>query len=810
MAEALTLGAVVFDEIDLEALKPSFNRVVRVAMALFDAAGGEVMVRTGERVWRSSGQQVQDTPAAELVERGDDVLWIDDAQADPRVARRVGSDERAAWRLYVGAPIHLADGRLLGVLSVADQAPRPRDERLAKRLKDLAELVADAFQRHEALRARDQAEADAQAARATLASIVESAPMALVMTDKDMRVIQASPRWRAARGLMDVNVHGRTLYELFPGGYERWSEAFDRALGGATVHGDKVSLVRPDGKQTWIRSEHTPWRDANGEIGGLLLMSVDITDMVEALSAAKDSEQRLQLAMQIGDLHMWDADYGRMAVTAAGAASTLDYDRGLEFSDVEEDNIWRIVHPHDRPAAMAMWERYLQDGTPFRAVFRLLQMNGPHRWVQSATAVINNEAGEVERVIGVIRDIDAQKRGEIALAKARDAAEAANRAKSEFLANMSHEIRTPLNGVMGVASALSRTTLDPAQKEMVGLIETSAQTLEGLLSDVLDLARIESGRLELKAEPFELAQSVEDVGALFFPAARDKGLEFSITTAPSARGEFKGDAIRFRQILSNLISNAVKFTAAGKITVSVDVEGASPERVVVQVCDTGIGFDAAAGARLFERFEQADGSITRRYGGTGLGLAISRSLADAMGGELYATSSPGEGSVFTLKLSLPRPLSEAAADSSKPETGGEPFDLSRFRVLLAEDHPTNRRVVELILRSAGVELTCVEDGAEAIRVWAGGDFDLVLMDMQMPVMDGLTAIRAIRRREAAESSRPRTLIYALTANAMAEHDKASAEAGADGHLTKPITVDDLLSAVRDAASTVETDRRQSA
>ncbi len=786
MAEALTLGAVVFDEIDLEALKPSFNRVVRVAMALFDAAGGEVMVRTGERVWRSSGQQVQDTPAAALVERGDDVLWIDDAQADPRVARRVGSDERAAWRLYVGAPIHLADGRLLGVLSVADQAPRPRDERLAKRLKDLAELVADAFQRHEALRARDQAEADAQAARATLASIVESAPMALVMTDKDMRVIQASPRWRAARGLMDVNVHGRTLYELFPGGYERWSEAFDRALGGATVHGDKVSLVRPDGKQTWIRSEHTPWRDANGEIGGLLLMSVDITDMVEALSAAKDSEQRLQLAMQIGDLHMWDADYGRMAVTAAGAASTLDYDRDLDFADVAED------------------------GTPFRAVFRLLQMNGPHRWVQSATAVINNEAGEVERVIGVIRDIDAQKRGEIALAKARDAAEAANRAKSEFLANMSHEIRTPLNGVMGVASALARTTLDSAQQEMVGLIETSAQTLEGLLSDVLDLARIESGRLELKAEPFELAQSVEDVGALFFPAAREKGLEFSITTAPSARGEFKGDAIRFRQILSNLISNAVKFTAAGKITVSVDVEGVSPERVVVQVRDTGIGFDAAAGARLFERFEQADGSITRRYGGTGLGLAISRSLADAMGGELYATSSPGEGSMFTLKLSLPRPLPEAAADSSKTATASEPLDLSRFRVLLAEDHPTNRRVVELILRSAGVELTCVEDGAEAIRVWAAGDFDLVLMDMQMPVMDGLTAIRAIRRREAAESSRPRTLIYALTANAMAEHAKASAEAGADGHLTKPITVDDLLSAVRDAASTVDAEARKSA
>jgi signal transduction histidine kinase/ActR/RegA family two-component response regulator len=457
---------------------------------------------------------------------------------------------------------------------------------------------------------------------------------------------------------------------------------------------------------------------------------------------------------------------------------------------------------------MALWEKHVEDGTPFRTEFRLLQMNGPHRWAQSATTVIRDEGGEVVRVMGVIRDIDVQKRGAIALEKAKDAAEAANRAKSEFLANMSHEIRTPLNGVMGVASALSRTTLDPAQKEMVGLIESSAQTLEGLLSDVLDLARIESGRLELKAEPFELAQAVEDVGALFFPAARDKGLEFSVTASPAARDEFEGDAVRFRQVLSNLVSNAVKFTAAGKIAVSVDVEGVEPERVVVQVSDTGIGFDAAAGARLFERFEQADGSITRRYGGTGLGLAISRSLAQAMGGELYAVSSPGEGSVFTLKLDLLRARRAIAVQAASASDESQ-VDLSRFRVLLAEDHPTNRRVVELILRSAGVQLTCVEDGAEAIRVWAAGDFDLVLMDMQMPVMDGLTATRAIRRREAA-SERPRTLIYALTANAMAEHAKASAEAGADGHLTKPITVDDLLSAVRDAASTVDADTRKSA
>ncbi|HZZ34697.1 MAG TPA: ATP-binding protein, partial [Caulobacteraceae bacterium] len=775
MAGAEARSAVLFDDIDLETLKPSFNRIVRVAMALFDAEYGDVMIRVGEKVWRNSGDHGQSTPVSELVEQTDDVFWVHDAPTDTRVIGRLDQRILERRRFYAGAPIRLADGRQIGVISVCDRTPRPYEERLAKRLRDLAGLIGDEFQRHTAILARARAEAEAHAARATLASIVESAPMALVMTDKEMRIVRASPRWRSERGLTGAEIEGRSMYELFPGSQTRWQEGFERALAGHAVHGDRIGVTLPDGSQKWIRSEHTPWRDATGEIGGLMLMSVDITDMVEALETASRTQQRLELALQIGDLHMWEADYKRMAVTAGGAASTLDYDRDLDFADVEDDNIWRIVHPADRPAAMALWERYMADGTPFRTEFRLLQMNGPHRWAQAAAAATRDETGEVTRVIGVIRDIDAEKRGEIALAKARDAAEAANRAKSEFLANMSHEIRTPLNGVMGVASALSKTNLDPAQREMVGLVESSAQTLESLLSDVLDLARIESGRLELKAEPFDLVQAVEDVGALFFPAARDKGLKFVVQAAPEAQGRFVGDAGRVRQILSNLVSNAVKFTTSGSVTLKVETQtdvAACDEVLVLSVSDTGIGFDDEAATRLFGRFEQADGSITRRYGGTGLGLAISQSLAQAMGGQLYATSLLDEGSVFTLRLALPR-VKAPSSEAPPPEAAeAEPVDMSRFRVLLAEDHHTNRRVVELILGSAGVALTCVENGAEAVEAFEAEDFDLILMDMQMPVMDGLTAIRAIRQCEAAAGKRP-TVIFALTANAMPEHSKAS-------------------------------------
>ncbi len=476
------------------------------------------------------------------------------------------------------------------------------------------------------------------------------------------------------------------------------------------------------------------------------------------------------------------------------------------YEDLER-NIWHGVHPADLPAAQAEWERYEQDGTPFRATFRMMQRNGPHVWVQAATEVLRDADGHAERTVGVLRNIDKQKRSEMALGKARDAAEAANRAKSEFLANMSHEIRTPLNGVMGVASALSRTALNPSQREMVGLIESSAKTLESLLSDVLDLARVESGRLVLASEPFDLRRCLADVGALFQPSAEAKNLDLVVEAAGDIDGVFLGDAARIRQILSNLVSNAVKFTPSGQVRLGASALR-TPEGIdaKIWVRDTGIGFDEETKARLFGRFEQADGSITRQFGGTGLGLAISRSLAERMGGALEAEATPGKGAVFTLALPLTRAEAAPAAVrgtrrslAERRAATGRPL-----RVLLAEDHPTNRRVVQLILEAVGVELACVEDGALAVEAWRHGAFDLILMDMQMPVMDGLTAMREIRARERALGRAP-IQIFALTANAMPDHARASQAAGADGHLTKPITADALFAIVETAGRRSERD-----
>jgi PAS domain S-box-containing protein len=422
------------------------------------------------------------------------------------------------------------------------------------------------------------------------------------------------------------------------------------------------------------------------------------------------------------------------------------------------------------------------------------------RIVETKKLAVQAHPNEPPFLLVVSQDITEQKHAAELLAQARDEAEAANLAKSEFLANMSHEIRTPLNGVLGIAGVLGQTKLDERQREMVRIIETSAGALNALLSDILDIARVEAGQLKIAEEPFNLADTVREVGNLFRHPAEAKGLE--LETAIDARAEVMtvGDQARLKQILVNLVANAVKFTEAGGVRIKLIAETAG---YLFEVEDTGVGFSMEQKDRLFGRFHQADGSITRRFGGSGLGLAISHSLADLMNGSLDAFSVPGEGSVFRLRLPLQAiaPVNSPSADeAAHAMEAGEVL-----RVLVADDHATNRRVVELIMAMAGAELVSVENGKEAVEAFQRQHFDVILMDMQMPVMDGLTAIREIRAHEAA-TGMARTPIIALTANAMAEHMRACLGAGADRHLAKPISPADLLDGVSELLDEYEAER----
>ncbi|HEY3887777.1 MAG TPA: ATP-binding protein [Caulobacteraceae bacterium] len=393
--------------------------------------------------------------------------------------------------------------------------------------------------------------------------------------------------------------------------------------------------------------------------------------------------------------------------------------------------------------------------------------------------------------IGLRVDITEMKEQAAALTMALHRAEAASRAKSEFLANMSHEIRTPLNGVLGLAEVLARTDLDGKQRDLLKTIIDSAATLDGILGDLLDFSRLEAGRLAVAETAFDLGALIEEAASPYRSAAEGKGLGFELVLDEATRRRVVGDPVRLRQILTNLLSNAVKFTSEGRVGLSV-AKAARGDRYYFEVRDSGIGFEPDQAERLFSRFEQADGSITRQFGGTGLGLSISRQLAELMGGQVSAAGKPGRGAVFTLMLPLPAardaaPVAPAAAE----RTDRAP------RVLVVDDNETNRKVAELILAAIGAEVVCVEDGKAAIEAVESSAFDVVLMDLQMPVMDGLSATRAIRAREAA-SSLPRLPIVVLSANVMREHVEASNAAGADDHIGKPVRAETLIAAVLQA------------
>jgi signal transduction histidine kinase/ActR/RegA family two-component response regulator len=376
------------------------------------------------------------------------------------------------------------------------------------------------------------------------------------------------------------------------------------------------------------------------------------------------------------------------------------------------------------------------------------------------------------------------------LRRARLAAEAANRAKSAFLAKMSHEIRTPMNGILGMAGLLLQTSLSPAQRELATTINESAEALLGLLNEILDLAKVESGKIDIRLAPLSLPAQLQEVERLFRARALEKGLQLTIAPLPADLPLVAADELRLRQILVNLVSNAIKFTDHGEVTLGLSVEPAPRQELLAKftVTDTGVGISPADQSRLFEVFAQGEDPIARWRGGTGLGLSISRRLAELMGGSLTLASEQGKGSVFTLALPLAPAAEALPAAAARPAR----LPLKSSRVLVVEDNPVNRRVLELMLKKLGCQPTLVNSGEEALAVTTTRPFDLILMDWEMPGMDGLATARALHQRW---SENERIPILAITANAMQGDRDRCLAAGMADYLTKPIDLPTLGAAI---------------
>ncbi|MBE0597806.1 MAG: response regulator [Desulfuromonadales bacterium] len=501
-----------------------------------------------------------------------------------------------------------------------------------------------------------------------------------------------------------------------------------------------------------------------------------------AEEALRRSEERLRLATEAAGIGIWEWDLVNNRQHWDERCKALF---GLPPEAEVSYRIWQDrLHPEDRRQITEKRHQSRSLPEEFRLEYRVVWPDGSIHWLlaRGSTRIRN---GKPVRVLGIVIDITAMKNVEEELLRAKEAADAASRAKTEFLANMSHEIRTPLTVAMGAVELLMTTELDLQQRRYLEMARSSSEALLQLIEDLLDFSRFDAGQMLVREEPFDLRGCIEDAVQALRPQAEGKGLNLKVGIGPGVPGIARGDAGRLRQVLVNLVGNAVKFTEQGEVTVQVSPHPAGGERegkgfLLFSVQDTGIGVAPEKADRLFRTFSQVDASLTRRYGGTGLGLALSKRIVEHFGGEIWMQSEPGRGSTFSFTLALVPP--EVA-----------PPAIRDVRILLAEDDPMVRDLLRMALESRGWSVVTAGSGSQALDAWESGHFDLLLMDVQMPEMDGLEATRVLRQRESA--SEAHLPIIALTAHARQEDREACRQAGMDDYLAKPIQLQTLFATI---------------
>jgi PAS domain S-box-containing protein len=655
--------------------------------------------------------------------------------------------------------------------------------------------------------------------------LFETAPMGFLEIDAKGTVRRVNRRECELRGLALREMVGKRCWDLSrPAERQRHREQIQRRLTGqVALLPYQRKYLRPDRTQVTVEVHEQLLRNRGGQVVGMRLAAVDMTESKKTEDEAYENANELRALFQaLPDLFLRLDREGKILDSKGGQSS----DPLLSPERFSKDKMHDIL-----PAGVLVQFREAQERVRKTGAFQVVEfaLDGktgqqfyetrmlPLNWDQWLAVVrnITDRKTAEKKLKEYAQELERKNEElELALITAREATQL----KSRFLANMSHEIRTPMNGVLGMTDLLLTTKLNPEQQEYAESIQRSAGALLTLINDILDLSKIEAGKLRVDRAPFNMAAAVEETVSVFALQARAKGLEFDSSIPAALKGVALGDAGRLRQVLTNLLGNAIKFTDGGRIGVTAEVVNESERswKLRFTVHDTGIGIPRDQQGRLFESFIQGDGSSTRKYGGTGLGLAISKQLVELLGGEIGVESEPGLGSRFWFTAEFgkpaagerpvvpaPKPVSRPLATihkvtrpiipKAKPRAPAEvPVVDAKLRVLLAEDNEINQRITMRLLQKLGLEADTVVNGREAVEAIEKRRYDLVFMDCQMPSMDGFEATAIVRNREGAKHHTP---ICALTANAMEGDRERCLAAGMDDYISKPVGLDKLQKAV---------------
>ena len=771
---------------------PEFDRLVALAASIFEAPMAVVGLVDESREWFKAKVGLDDIEiprehaiCAELIEmEPGSVIVVEDAAAHPRYADNPFVTGRPHLRFYAGAVVTSPEGHNLGTLCVLDDKPRPRpSESQLAQLRALAQIAADELERTQAARRILEHE--------NLLTLAESMSGVghwrhemsgrMLWSDEVYRIFGTDP------GTFEPDID-KTVAFFHPDDRPRFMSLMHEAMAARAGYEIEFRINRFDGALRELAAKSTCETDERGNVTAIFGVIQDVTEQNQALRIAIKSQASYKLlADSMADVVTRIRLDGHSDYISPAVKKLIGYSPAEMIGRPAQD----FVHEDDKPLILQTFAE-LGAGLEEKTVqHRAVHRDGRPVWVESRFRLLRDTDGQPDEMVAVIRDITDRKVLESQMLAAREAAEVAAAVKSDFLANMSHEIRTPLTSIIGFTSlAAAQTDMPELAKTYVERVEKASRSLMCTVNDILDFSKLEAGQVLINPQPTDVVKLCRSTLDMLMPQAAAKDLQLRLVVDADPELAVVADPDRLRQVLLNLVGNAVKFTDAGSVTLELAYDEDSGS-MRLAVSDTGPGIEEDKLDKLFKRFSQVDGSLTRTHGGTGLGLAICKGLVEAMGGQIGAESTAGVGSRFWLTLPVP----VCATEAERPEQEAVDHLFKGVRVLVVDDHPANRELARLFLTGAGAEITEAVDGEDAVRVAADAPFDCILMDVRMPKLDGRGALRQIRDGGGANAGIP---IIAFTADASREEAGRLIDHGFDAVVPKPVVAGSLIIAVAEA------------